>query len=227
MMTPALISGIVGFLLTLMVLSYLIGDNALFRFAVHIFVGVSAGVVAVVALYQVILPYLLIPLTSAPMLERGLLIVPLILGALLLMKMSPRLSWLGGPAMGYLVGAGAAVAIGGAVLGTIFPQVGAAAEPFDVIGLSQRGINPLPSLFNGVVMLVGTVGTLAYFHFGARRKDDGSVKRNGLVEAFAWVGKFFVALTLGVLFAGVYAAALAALIERIHSLLTLFTLFGS
>ena len=71
-------------------------------------------------------------------------------------------------------------------------------------------------------MLVGTIATLAYFHFGARRKDDGSVKRNGLIEALAWVGKLFVALTLGVLFAGVYAAALSALVERIHSLLTLF-----
>ena len=217
-MTIDLIFGIISFLLTIMVLSYLIGDNALFRFAIHIFVGVSAGYVAVVALYQVIWPYLLIPLFTAPIMERGLLIIPLVLSALLLMKISPRLGWLGGPAVGYLVGAGAAVAISGAVLGTIFPQVTAAADPFDL----RNAQEPLASLFNGVVMLVGTISTLAYFHFGARRKDDGSVKRNGLIEAFAWVGKLFVALTLGVLFAGVYAAALTALIERIHSLLTLF-----
>ena len=221
-MTPTLIYGIVSFLLTVMVLSYLIGDNALFRFAIHIFVGVSAGYIATVALYQVIWPFLLIPLVTAPLLERGLLLVPLVLGALLLMKISPRLGWLGGPAVGYLVGAGAAVAISGAVLGTIFPQVSAAAEPFDLIGLSQRGVNPLQSLFNGVVMLVGTLATLAYFHFGARRKEDGSAKRNGLIEAIAWVGKLFVALTLGVLFAGVYAAALSALVDRIHSLFALF-----
>lgn len=221
-MTPTLIYGIISFLLTIMVLSYLIGDNVLFRIAIYAFIGVSAGYVAVVAIYQVIWPYLLNPLASAPMLERGLLLVPLVLGALLMMKISPRLSWLGGPAVGYLVGAGAAVAISGAVLGTIFPQVAAAAEPFDVIGLTQRGINPLQSLFNGLVMIIGTIATLAYFHFGASRKEDGSVKRNGLIEAVAWVGKLFVALTLGVLFAGVYAAALAALIERIHSLLSLF-----
>jgi hypothetical protein len=108
------------------------------------------------------------------------------------------------------------------VLGTIFPQVAASAEPFDMFGLIEQGVNPGESLFNGLVMLVGTVGTLAYFHFGARRQANGSVKRNGLIEAIAWVGKLFVALTLGVLFAGVYAAALAALIERIHSLLSLF-----
>lgn len=217
-MTPTLLYGIIGFLLTLMVLSYLIGDNALFRFAIHLFVGVSAGYVAAVALFQVIWPYLLNPLATAPLLERGLLIVPLVLSALLLMKISPRIGWLGGPAVGYLVGAGAAVAIGGAVLGTIFPQVLSAAEPFDIVGLTERGINPLQPLFNGVVMMVGTIGTLAYFHFGAHRKEDGSVKRSGMIELVAWFGKLFVALTLGVLFAGVYAAALSALIERIQSL---------
>jgi hypothetical protein len=217
-MPTELIFGAISFLLTVMVLSYLIGDNVLFRFAIHIFVGVSAGYVASVALYQVIWPYLITPLMTAPILERGLLIVPLVLSALLLMKISPRLSWLGGPAMGYLVGAGAAVAISGAILGTIFPQISAAAAPFDV----RATTDPLTSLFNGTVMLVGTIATLAYFHFGASRKADGSVKRNGLIEAIAWVGKLFVALTLGVLFAGVYAAALSAFIERIHSLFALF-----
>jgi len=224
-MTPELLSfiyGIISFLLTIMVLSYLIGDNALFRFAIHIFVGVSAGYVATVALYQVILPYLLVPLTTASMSERILLAIPLILSVLLIMRISPRLSWLSGPSMGYLVGAGAAVAIGGAVLGTIIPQVSAAVDPFDMAGMTQRGIEPLSWLINGVVMLVGTVTTLAYFHFGASRKDDGSVKRNQLIEALAWVGKLFVALTLGVLFAGIYASVLFALIERIHSLFALF-----
>lgn len=221
-MTPTLIYGLVGFLLTVMVLSYLIGDNVLFRFAVHVFVGVSAGYVAVVAFYEVIGPYLLSPLVSAPVWERVLLIIPLVLSALMLMKISPRLGWLGGPAVGYLVGAGAAVAIGGAVLGTIIPQVSAAADPFDMIGLTQRGVNPLPSLFNGVVMMVGTISTLVYFHFGASRKADGSIKRNGMIEAIAWVGKLFVALTFGVLFAGVYASALSALIERIHSMFAVF-----
>jgi hypothetical protein len=223
-MTSTLVYGVIGFLLTVMVLSYLIGDNPLFRFAIHIFVGVSAGYIAIVALYRVIWPLMLIPLTSAPLLERGLLLIPLVLGALLMMKISPRLSWLGGPAVGYLVGAGAAVAISGAVLGTIFPQVTAAAEPFDWVSLTQRGANPLQSLFNGLVMLIGTIATLAYFHFGARRKEDGSVKRSGLIEAVAWVGKLFIALTLGVLFAGVYAAALSALVERIQSLFIFFGL---
>ena len=222
-MTPTLIPAIISFLLTVMVLSYLFGDNPLFRFATHVFVGVSAGYVAVVAFYQVIWPHLVFPLWNASLIEKGLLLIPLILSALMLMKISPRLGWLGGPAVAYLVGVSAAVAIGGAVLGTIFPQTAAAIEPFDILDPTQ--VNPVESLFNGLVMLVATIGTLAYFHFGARRQADGSTKRNGLIEVFAWVGRLFVALTFGVLFAGVYTAALTALIERIHSLLNLFGSF--
>jgi hypothetical protein len=212
------IVGIVSFLFTIMILSYLIGDNFLFRLAVHIFVGVSAGYVAAVAIHQVILPYLIMPLIQGSAEERTLLAIPLIFFVLMLMKISPRLSSLGGPAVGYLVGAGAAVAISGAVLGTILPQAAAAVQPFDW----AQNPNPLGTLFNGAIMLIGTIATLVYFQFGARRADDGSVKRSAIVETLAWVGKLFVALTLGVLFAGVLSAALTALIERIHSMLALF-----
>ena len=214
-----LIPGLIGFLLTLMVLSYLIGDNPLFRFATYLFVGVSAGYVAVVIWYQVIVSNLFLPLTQTPWPARGLYLVPLFLFVLMLMKISPRLSWLGGPAVGYLAGVGAAVAVGGAILGTLVPQVLASAEPFDI-----TAPNALESMFNGLLLLLGTITTLAYFHFGARRNADGSAKRNALVNLVAGVGQIFLALTFGMLFAGVYSAALTALIERISSLINLFLL---
>ena len=62
--SPDFIGSIIGFILTLMVFSYLLGDNGLFRLAVYILVGVSAGFVAVVALYNLIWPQLIIPLWS-------------------------------------------------------------------------------------------------------------------------------------------------------------------
>lgn len=219
MISLDLIAGIVGFILTLMVLSYLIGDNPLFRFATYLFVGVSAGYVAVVIWYQVIVSNLFLPLTQTPWPARGLYLVPLFLFVLMLMKISPRLSWLGGPAVGYVAGVGAAVAVGGAILGTLVPQVLASAEPFDI-----TAPNALESMFNGLLLLLGTITTLAYFHFGARRSADGSAKRNALVNLVAGVGQIFLALTFGMLFAGVYSAALTALIERISSLINLFLL---
>uniref|UniRef100_A0A7C4KI20 2-oxoacid dehydrogenase acyltransferase catalytic domain-containing protein n=1 Tax=Anaerolinea thermolimosa TaxID=229919 RepID=A0A7C4KI20_9CHLR len=46
-----------------MVFSYLWKDNALFRVAIYLFVGVSAGYVGAVACRQVLLPRLILPLT--------------------------------------------------------------------------------------------------------------------------------------------------------------------
>ena len=223
-LTLEFLSGLVGFLLTLMVLSYLIGDSPLFRFATYLFVGVTAGYIAVVVWSQVIVANLFTPLLTKPLTENVLLVVPLLLFVLMLMNISPRLSTLGGPAVGYVAGVGAAVAVGGAILGTLLPQTLAAADPFEV----AQGGDPfsiIETMFNGLVLLLGTITTLAYFQFGARRKMDGTVNRNFLVNLLAGIGQFFIAITFGVLFAGVYSAALTALIERIGSLIGL--LFGS
>lgn len=216
---PNLIAGIIAFLLTLMVLSYLIGDNPLFRIAIYIFVGVTAGYVAVVAWWQVLWPNLLVPLVTGSVTQRAVLLVPLLLGAMLLMKGWPTLTRLGMPAMGLLVGAGAAVAMAGAVTGTILPQVNATIGAFDATKFTS-----VESFVDAFVILAALLATLVYFHFGARTDPDGSVRRFRLLELTAYAGSIFVAITLGVLFAGIYSAALTAFIERLHFLGTFFGL---
>jgi hypothetical protein len=72
-------------------------------------------------------------------------------------------------------------------------------------------------------VLVGVISTLAYFQFGASQKADGSVRRNVPVNILSWVGRVYIAITFGVLFAGVYMAALTALIERMDSMRSFFT----
>jgi len=68
-------------------------------------------------------------------------------------------------------------------------------------------------------MLAGTVAALGYFQFSAGRAPDGTPKRNAFFEAIAWLGKVFIAITFGTLFAGVYMAALTAMIERLSSII--------
>ena len=46
-------------------------------------------------------------------------------------------------------------------------------------------------------------------------RADGTPKRNPIIEGIAWVGRLFIAITFGVLFAGVYMSALTAMIERL------------
>lgn len=208
-----LITGFFGFLFTLMILSYLIGDNPLFRLAIYIFVGVSAGYAASVAWQHVLWPKLLEPLMFGSMQQRLLLIVPSVLGFLLFAKLSPRSARLGNPSMAFLVGTAAAVAIGGAVFGTIIPQSLASIKIFD----PASGGSLLERLFEGSILLIGTISTMIYFQFSGRATLNGT-KRSRLVNGAAWVGKFFIAVTLGVVFAGAYAAAMTALIERMFSL---------
>ena len=87
-------------LLTIFILSYVFGDNMLFRISSYIFVGVAAGYVTLMVIYQVILPRLILPLIEGSSSERFLVLPPLVLGALLT-KLFPRFSSLGNISMGY------------------------------------------------------------------------------------------------------------------------------
>lgn len=214
-----LITGILSFLFTLLILSYLIGDNPLFRIAIYVFVGASSGYIASVAWWQVIWPRLVSPLMFGSMLEKGLLLTPLIGSILIFMKVSPRLAGMGRIAMAYIVGVGAAVTIAGALSGTLMPQVMGTINAFDLVAAAGRNIEAVEVVFNGALILAGTVFTLIYFHFGARPQADGSMKRFRLIEILSWGGHIFIGITLGAIFAGVYATALTALIERIASLI--------
>lgn len=214
-MSIELISAFVGLILTLLVFSYLIGDNPLFRFAIYLFIGVSSGYAATAVWHNVLMPRLFLRLGDLNQLI--LLVVPLILGISLLAKLSPRISWLGNFAMAVLVGVGAATAVGGALIGTLLPQAEAAMNMFDPS--APGGSSFFARLFQGGVMLIGTVLTLASFHFTLGRAADGAAKSNRILDGVAWAGRLFLAITLGVLFAGVYMAALTAMIERLSSLI--------
>ncbi len=195
---------LIGFTLTVFILSYVIGDNVLFRLATHIFIGVAAGYVTVVTVYNVLWPQLLLPFLDGDKAGMTLAALYLLPSALLLTKLSPRLSRLGNPAMAMLVGIGAAAAIGGAIFGTLFPQTSAAAASFE-------GYN----LLNGSILLIGTLTTLLFFQFGQRATTRPAGLPSQTRRVIRWIGKLFIAVTFGAVFAGVYITALTALIERL------------
>jgi hypothetical protein len=218
-----LVTGLLSFLLTLMVLSYLIGDNPAFRVAIYLFIGVSAGYAAAVAWNQVLMPRLFLPLLNGGW-TNLLLLVPLVLGVLMFAKLSPRTAALGSPSLAIIIGVGAAVAVGGALLGTLFPQTMAVVNEFDLPALSNGWGKWLGVFGEASLMLVGTVSTLVYFQFSAK-PGPGTPQRGKLVNAISLVGQVFVAITFGVLFAGALAAALTALIERIDFLVGFMSQF--
>ena len=204
-----------GFLLTILVFSYLLGDNPFFRLAIHIFIGVAAAYVAIVTVNNVLIPRLIIPLIQGSQGERLLSILLFIPGLFLFFKVTP-LRKAGNWAVAILVGIGAAAAIGGAITGTLFPQILGTINSVDPSAYTISN-SRWDQAINGIIIVLGTVTTLIYFHFGTQDIPGQTDERLPIIEQISKVGKIFLAITFGALYAGVFLSALAALVERLSS----------
>jgi hypothetical protein len=200
-------------ILTLMVFSYLLGDNFLYRLAVYLFVGLAAGFVTIVTVQSAILPWLQSTIlnTNAGLPERAFGAIPLLLGGLLLIKVSPRFGRLGNLALAFIIGVGTAVAIVGAVSGTLLPLAD------DTTAMISTDVA------NGAVMLLGVVSTLVYFQYVARRVPGqlATTGRRGLfIQAVSAIGKGFIVVTLGALYGSAILTGLTIFSERIAFIIT-------
>ncbi|MEW6566876.1 MAG: hypothetical protein AB1449_01680 [Chloroflexota bacterium] len=211
-------------LLTVMVLSYVLGDNVLFRLAVHLFIGVAAGYAGALALRSVLWPRLVVPLiTGGAAAPTNTMILSWVLVLMLVLKLWPGTARWGSLPMALLVGVGAALVVGGAITGTLIPQSLAAMDTLD-----PRAVTPVTQetgaerVANVLVLLIGTLSTLIYFRFTARRSPTGEAMRSPLMTGVAYVGRGFIALTFGVMYAGALAAALTVLAERVQFLIGIF-----
>ncbi|MEA3398027.1 MAG: hypothetical protein U9R05_11240 [Chloroflexota bacterium] len=199
---------IIGSVVTLLIFSYLIGDNLLYRWALALLVGAGTGYALAVGLRFIIFDWLNNIQASDSLSLRLYYLAPLLLGALLLLKGIPRLSALGNVSMGFMLGVGAAVAISGALLGTLIPQMQTTATG---ISLKDGGA----ALLNGGLVLVGTLTSLFVFSPRLRRADKE------LPPITLWLqrtGRAFVVVFLAVAFSGALTSALTILIERLWEL---------
>lgn len=207
-LTADLLGLMIATVLTLFVFSYLLGDNFLYRLAVAILAGGSVAYIGAIALWNVIVPLLLRVLQDRQVDPVGwsFAVAGAVLGVLILFKGFPRLAWLGNFSMAYLIGVGAGVAIGGAALGTLFAQSRAVAT-------SQGAMLPI---LDPLIMLAVTLTVFISFTFvaGSRRGLGGLYTR--VVQTLAGIGRLFLALTFGIVFASLYIASVSVLISRIQ-----------
>ncbi|MCA9872775.1 MAG: hypothetical protein KC441_03955 [Anaerolineales bacterium] len=204
---------VIGFTLTLLIYSFVIGDNPVYRLAVHILVGVSAAYAGVYVLRQVILPVFAQLAINPISLNSLLWLVPILLALLLILQRISRLSWLGDNATALLVGVGAAVALVGAISGTLLPQV------MTFYGRGNAALTPL----EGLIVAVLTICTLLTFHFTGKRNEQGEWIRPFWQRGLVQLGQAVLMITFGALFAGILSTSLILLTERISYYFMQFT----
>lgn len=80
-------------------------------------------------------------------------------------------------------------------------------------------------MLTGWLLFIGAVSTLLYFQFTTRKTEGDTGKRSVVLEILSQIGKVFIAVTLGAIFAGILAASVTALVERLEFLRTTVFLF--
>jgi hypothetical protein len=137
----------VAALATIVVLAGLLGERRVFGWSQHLLAGLATGFLALLAITEVIVPRIVSPLAADPAgrpeLWLGLLLVAVTAGVPFL----PRL--LAGVPLSITIGTLAAFGLGGAVVGTLLPQLAATVagqEPTvteTVVGAAAAGVSGL------------------------------------------------------------------------------------
>jgi hypothetical protein len=118
------------------------------------------------------------------------------------------LSWLSDISVAVLLGVGVGVALGGALLGTLVPQLDAATNP---------AVPELLWPLGQVVAIVGTITGLMVFSFTGRRPTRRLLNR--LLNGGARIGRWFILIGFGAAYGGVLVASLSLFADRVQYLI--------
>ncbi|MEN3044832.1 MAG: hypothetical protein ABDH37_06440 [Candidatus Hydrothermales bacterium] len=209
--------------LTLAIFSFLFKDNPVYKFAEHLFVGVSAGYYASIYWHNAILRFIVKPLsekfsifyykiiwpeafvnisTVSAFFSFIMYLVPLSFGLLFFSLLFPRYSWLIRYPIAFLMGIGSGLSLYPTFKARIFDQVKDTFLP----QFSQTVY-----FLNSLIIFIGTFTVLSYFFFSKEHK--------GPLKAFAKVGIIFIMIGFGAAFGYTVMARISLLIGRIYFLI--------
>jgi hypothetical protein len=190
----------VAALATIATWSYLVGARRLFVLMQHLLAGLATGYLVLLAIRDVLVPRLITPLIEQP--RDHVLLVP----AVALVATLIGATWLPrgmtAPAGAILVGGIAAFALGGAVVGTVLPQIAAALPTTNAAS---------PDIIGEVISLAITSLVLLAFLHGA--------PRGRLTIRAAMVGRWLLVGGIGGWLGFLLVSRLSLLVDRIGFLL--------
>jgi hypothetical protein len=206
--------------LTLAIFSFLYRDNAFYKVAESVLVGVSAAYWMVVAYWDVLIPNLfgkLWPSWIQSWAMPGLspqhdeywfaYFVPLGMGIMLLWRLSPRGSWIGVWPLAFTIGATAGLRLVGYFQADFLGQIRNGIMSFAIFKDSQfdweRSIE-------NVVLVTGTLACLSYFFF--------SFEHKGALDRISRAGVWVLMITFGAGFGYTVMGRIALLAGRLEFL---------
>jgi len=205
----------VAALLTLCIFSFLYRDNPFYRFAEHLFVGVSAGYYLVLSFWTVLVANLWDPLVgafrgpaSAPLAARlgdyrAFLLVPALLGLLLFSRFVRRYAWLARWSLAVIIGVYAGLKTTGFAQGDFVAQVHGSIQP---LWTGHWGTSVSVWVFT-----VGLITSLLFFFFSREQK--------GALGVTSRVGVFFLMVSFGAGYGYTVMSRISLLIGRFQFLL--------
>jgi hypothetical protein len=210
----------VGAALTLCIFSFLYKDNPFYKFAEHLFVGVSAGYYIVLRFWTVIVTNLWHPLTLAFKGEgthsdvhgflaaslgdyRGYLLIPAVLGLLLFTRLHGKTSWISRLSLALIIGVYAGLKTTGFAQGDFIAQVQASLQPL--------WTGQLWSSVNAIIFTIGVICSLLFFFYSREHKGGLGVASK--------LGIFFLMVSFGAGYGYTVMSRISLLIGRFQFLL--------
>lgn len=199
--------------LTLLIFSFLYKDTPLFKFAEHLYVGVSLGY-TIVKTYDTVILHLIVK----PIVENGefALLIPVAIGMLMLTRYVPKAAWMSRYAFAFIVGMGSGLAIPRTISSFILKQIEDTVRPLlsivgpDGLTFSMNLLNPASNL-NAIIILLGVSSVLFYFFF--------SIEHSGTGKVVARTGIMFLMISFGAGFGYTVMARMSLLIGRLSDLI--------
>lgn len=219
--TVILWTTLMGGICTLAIFSFLVKENPFYRLFEHIFIGIAAGLGAILGIRHFLWPQILVPLFGLDIITFPdgsqskeynpmvlLYIAPLMFGSLYYFIYSKKYNWLAKLVIGFSLGVSAGLSFKG-FFAEMLPQLSSSFKPLVVL---VDGAIDWSHSFSNMIFVFALLSVMYYFFFSIKADSTPAKK-------FSASGRWLMMVCFGSFFGSTVMARLALLVERLQFLL--------